>query len=288
MPSYLQNPGIRILSGYLALFLTVSQVPVADAAQEDGSVKTASPAMTLDEIDAELERARALLKRGDYDEAIESLETALPQTAGDVERMRGTYLLLIRTYVQNGNYYAGQPQGRVPSELAYARAEDLIRDCLRAPELRDTRPDPNSPEYPLKMIELFEKVRSETFGGFRIVSLDPVDADVYLDGELLKPLAGDSLPGDASVEVGRHEVRIVREGYKEILDEIAISPHTTLESPYQMQKKHGVWWYASRVGVAVAAVGGIVLATVAASGDETPPQGDPQDEEPLPGPPSPP
>src|SRR4029453_7622748 len=101
------------------------------------------------------------------------------------------------------------------------------------------------------------EVRSQIFGSFRVVDLEPAGAVVVLDADTLRAMPGDSLPGDVDLKVGPHRVAVTARGYRPLTQEIVISPNAMLERSYRLSRKRGAAWYATASGVAVALVVGI-------------------------------
>jgi hypothetical protein len=160
--------------------------------------------------------------------------------------------------VIRGNSYKLKTQERETSELYYQEARKAIVKCLNEPGLRHTWPSPPS-HFPPEMLALFAEVRSEIFGAFRIVGLDPADACVTLDGDTLRTMPGDSLLGDLDIPVGLHLITLQRDGFRTVTAEINISPNSTLERDYRLAKARGPWWYVSRIGLPVTAVAALVI-----------------------------
>jgi hypothetical protein len=132
------------------------------------------------------------------------------------------------------------------------------------------------------MVRLFDDVRSEIFGALRVRDVSPAGAMVYLDGDTLHVSPGEEALGAKDIPAGVHIVTVEHPGYETVTDRIVIAPNSTLERNYSLEKRKGTGWYATRVGLGLAVVGGLAFALL--SGDdsaETPP-------EPLPGPPPPP
>lgn len=177
---------------------------------------TADPANPIESI---LTSARELIRVGDYDRAIEVLRTTIAGNPGDLARLRDAYLLLIKTYAYLGNDLKMRPQGRETSNLNYKAAREVIAECLRVKELRHTRPEPAS-EYPPEMISAFAEVRGQIFGSFRVAGLAPPDAIVTLDGDTLRALPPEHLPGESSLSVGPHRVAVRAPGFKAVTEEI--------------------------------------------------------------------
>jgi hypothetical protein len=236
---------------------------------------------TSREIDDELARVPSLLAEGSYDLATELLNSILPAVENDTPRLREVYLQLIRTYFTRANYFASRLREREAAKLFYREAETLVLQCLLNEELRDVAPEPPE-EYPPEMVAAFARIRSENFGSFRILSLDPKNAVVTIDGAPLERHFGgepDSLGLLVrNLEVGAHEIVMQAEGYRTVRDEFRVSPNSTIERSYTLSKARGVFSYLSWAGgVAVASV----LAWVFIGGDEAGPAL-------LPGPPDPP
>lgn len=213
--------------------------------------QSASPAPTAPNAPANLDRARELIKDGEYDGAIEILKGAIG--AGQTAQLRDAYLLLIKTYVFLGNDLKFKPQGREASNLNYQEAKKLIAECLRRPELRHTQPTPAS-DYPPEMLDFFNEVRGTIFGSFRISVLEPRATLALLDADTLRAFPGDTLLGDVDIRVGQHLVHLRAPGYKHVDEEVAIPPGSVLERSYRLTRKRGPAWYATASSVAAAAV----------------------------------
>ncbi len=233
-------------------------------------------ASSLD-VDSSLEQARVFMTSLEYEKAIAVLEPVLEETRFNPDRLRETYLLLIEAHVYGGNRSA---IGSKEQQLWYDEARDLIRECLGVRELRHTLPDP--PErYPSEMLGLFESVRRETFGAFEITQLEPRDAEVVFDGETLVP-GDDGVWRVANVPVGVRMLVIRKSGYEDFTEDVEIAPATLVSRPYELRKRKGFGWYATRVAAPVMVAVGVVVG-LTAGGSETPAA-----EEPLPVPPLPP
>ncbi|HEY3215894.1 MAG TPA: hypothetical protein VGK93_05335 [Candidatus Eisenbacteria bacterium] len=301
----------RLVAGLLCLVFVVQSVPLpvgadpasptpdATAPAGGGPDRTMAPDTTAGsrpaeapagpgappgngETPAALEQAREYIKNGDYDNAIELLKGVLEKARSRMQTLREAYLLLIKTYVFLGNDLRSKPQGREASNLNYQEARKLIAECLRTKELRHARPEPAS-EYPPEMITFFAEVRSQLFGSFRVVELEPREAVVLLDADTLRALPGDGLFGDVDLAIGPHLVVVRAKGYKNVTEEVTISPNSTLERPYRLARRHGSAWYATVASGTLGVVGGVIALAAgrgSTSGPATP--------EPLPGAPPPP
>ena len=215
-------------------------------AQADSS--SVAPAVVTAE--APIEQARDLIKAGDYDRAIETLRGVISKEQGSVPRLREAYLQLIKTYVFLGNDYKLKPQGREASNLNYKAAKERITECLSLRDLRHTQPEPAS-EYPPEMAGFFADVRAQLFGSFSVSGVVPATAVTLLDGDTLRLLPERDTRGEADLALGRHVVIVRAAGYKDLTDEITISPNAMLERTYRLTKRHGLVWYAARAGAAV-------------------------------------
>jgi hypothetical protein len=201
--------------------------------------------------------ARELLKSGDYDRAIEVLKAALASGPHAAPLARDLYLQLIKTYVTLGNDLKFRPQGREASSLNYRAARELIVECLSQPALRRTRPEPAT-DYPPEMVRLFAEVRAERFGAFRVGGLVPAGATVTFDGDTLAALP-DAARALEDVPAGTHAVVVSAPGYRTLAQTIGISPGATLERSYQLMRRRGRAWYATRTLAVVGAAVGIGL-----------------------------
>ena len=231
-------------------------------------------------IDERLSDAREMIKSGDYDHAIDVLKTAIAERRSTLGHLREAYLLLVKTYVFLGNDLKFKPQGREASNLNYKAAREMIAECLRIRELRHTQPEPAS-EYPPEMISAFAEVRGQVFGSFRVASLEPRNAMVFLGGDTLRALPADSLLGDVDLAIGPHLVVVRAAGFKDVTEEISISPNSTLERSYRLPKRRSRTWYATVATGTIGVVGGLV-AVLTHGGGSTPTA------QPLPGAPPPP
>ena len=243
----------------------------------------AAPARAQDRASAPddvLQQARECLKDGDYDRATEILVAAVHDTSRIPADMGAAYLLLVNTHVQRGNTYTDQPHGRATAELWYREARQTIAECLGIGKLRHLRPVPRE-DYPPEMVTLFDEVRAEMFGDFRVVDLDPPDAAVILESDTLVAVC-DSCPLELrDIPKGPRTVRVVRQGYDTHTEAVDISPNSILERSFALKKQRGPSWYALRVGGVAAAVAGYLI--ISGSDEEGP-----AEDQTLPEPPPPP
>jgi hypothetical protein len=232
--------------------------------------------------DAVLAEARELLKKGEHEAAIGLLRPAIDEmiTEGVAirEDLREAYLLLVNTNVQRMNHFNQNVEERQTARLWRDKAKDVIRECLTTPGLDDTEPD--LAQDPPEMVALFEEVRGEIFGTFRVVKLDPPKARVHLDGEFLGTGA-DGLPLERkNLQAGPHVVVVRADGYKDQTEDIDVAPGHTLDSKYTLKKKAGPTTWGLRAGLVAAAAVGVAALVDGGSGGSAP--------TPLPEPPPPP
>jgi PEGA domain-containing protein len=228
-------------------------------------------------------RAAELRKQDQVDEAADTFEKAIAQAKvqGDLETARTGYLQLIETLETVRNKKLTEKGGRVSADAYYDKTKKLIEECLRIPELANTQPDSTSVQ---EMTQHFDEVRKEIFGSFRVGSVNPPDAQVFLDGEPLTTAPGDTRLGkDNLLADVDHEVIVQREGYKPRTEVIDIRPNETKAPDFVLKKKRGKTWYAAWGAGLAGAVVGTTLALTAGGGETTTPPA-----EPLPGPPDPP
>lgn len=251
-----ERPGCRFCSIPLALWLAVA--PLGSAAAETPPTPVVPPAAAdTPTSSASLDEAREQIKSGDYDHAIEILKTAIAESHEQAARLREAYLLLIKTYVFLGNDYKFKPQGREASNLNYRAARELIEEVLKTKDLRHLTPEPAS-EYPPEMIGFFGEVRSQIFGAFRVASLRPSKAIVTLDADTLASFPGDTLPGEVDLGIGTHTVVVRHPGYRILTEEIVISPNSTLARSYELSKRRGKLWFATRATGVAGVLGGLI------------------------------
>ena len=205
-----------------------------------------------DTVAVPIDQARELIKSGDNDRAIEVLKDVISKEKGSLSRLREAYLLLIKSYVFLGNDFKLKPQGREASNLNYRAAREVIAECLKVKALRHTQPEPAS-EYPPEMLSFFGEVRARMFGSFTVTELSPATAVALFDADTLRALPGSGARGDVDLAVGRHVVVLRAPGHKDVSEEVTISPNTTLERSYRLEKNHGAWWYTSRAGAVIGA-----------------------------------
>jgi hypothetical protein len=231
------------------------------------------------DLTASIQQARVHIRDNEFDAAIDVLQGLFELAESDVERLRDVYLLLIKSYVFGGNYHALQAQGRATSELFYARAEELVRECFAIYPLRHTVALP-AEEYPPEMHELMDRVRREVFGGLTVTSVEPKDAELVLDGRMLS-LGEDGTIRETNLAVGQHFLVLRRDGYENQAETLVISPASTLERTFTLRKRKGWMWKLTRIGAPLVAVVTAVAVIVGSGGEDT-------SEQPLPGPPPPP
>jgi len=74
---------------------------------------------------------------------------------------------------------------------------------------------------------------------------------VTFDGDTLGFLPGATIRGDIDIAVGPHAVAVRAPGYRDLVEEVTITPGVHLERPYTLAKRRDTWWYASRIGAVV-------------------------------------
>lgn len=226
-----------------------------------------------------LDQAREMIKTGNYDGAIDVLRGTIDQSQGRHDTLRDAYLLLAKTYVIRYNEFRITAQGRETARLNLEQAREILTECLSTKELRHTRLEPVT-EYPEEMVTLFSEVRGQIFGSFRVTQIEPPDAIVLLGTDTLRTLPGENLLGDVNLAVGPQRVVVHADGYKDLTEEVTISPNTTLERSYKLTKKRTATWYGLVGAGAAAVVAGIVA--LAGGKDDSPETLDPLPEAPPP------
>jgi len=250
-----------------------TQSPDAHAREIPRPEQQVTPSVDIDSV---LAQARARMSALEYDRAIAILEPVLEATH-EPELRRETYLLLVEAHVYRGN---SSPPATKEQQLWYEEAHRLIRMCLGERELRRTRPEP--PErYPAEMLQFFDDVRREIFGSFEITHLDPHDAEVILDDEVLSPGA-DGIWRAADVPIGPRRLVIRHADYEDLTEGIEIGPATLVSRSYSLRRKKGFAWSATRVTAAAVVAVGIVVGIVAATGKDKPAPVEPLPDPPLP------
>lgn len=243
------------------------------------SVVQAQVASSGDAYGPVLVKARELLREGEHQAAIELLRPAIDEMVQQLvayrENLREAYLLLVNHQVQRSKKFF-RDGDRESGRLWREDAKTTIAECLETPGFSDVAPDPA--RDPADMFDLFDEVRREIFGTFRVVELDPPQARVHLDAESLGN-GEEGLPlVRSNLESGFHLVVVRAEGYKDLTDEIDLSAGTTLDVKYALEKEPGWGTWTMRAVLAGATVA--VVASLAKKGGSSP--------GPLPEPPLPP
>jgi hypothetical protein len=241
----------------LCILATVGFLLGSPASGQDVSPsgKTGAPDRTAQngvDLDASIQAARQYLKDGEYERAAESLRPAISKARNQITRLRQAYLLLIVTYVYQGNSAKMQVNGLEASRRYYAEAKRYVIECLSTRELRDTSTEPAT-DYPPEMVELFADVRRDIFGTFRILRLLPPDAVVTIDGDTLQTSPGGSLIQEPSLQIGAHTVTVNHPGYGGIVENIRVNPGDVVERSFELKRRSHRAWYSA---LAVAAAGG--------------------------------
>jgi hypothetical protein len=104
------------------------------------------------------------------------------------------------------------------------------------------------------MFEIFDMVRSELFGSFRVINRDPTEAFVILDGDTLQPSPGETSILETHIPIGSHEVVVAFDGYRTVNDAVTISSGATLEKSYELDKNRNKWLYAGLGSSALAVI----------------------------------
>lgn len=249
-----------------ALSLEGLSAPLLAQVPPDGGespvVREIDPADDGD-LDATLEAVRINLKNGEYDQAVAALKPAIAKARSQLTRLREAYLLLIKTYVYQGNSLKSEPDGLAASEQCYREAKRYVVECLTTRELRHTQPKPAS-DYPPEMLELFSSVRAVIFGAFRVRDLLPPDAVITVDGDTLRFAEGQRAAEIVDLTVGMHQVVVQHPGYRDLTEEIHLLPGEAVERTYELTRRGRSIWYTLLAGVAV----GGVAAALALSGGE--------------------
>ncbi len=227
----------------------------ADSASESpGSGASGDPAArampdSLRPLDALLAAVRLDLKSGDYDQATVDAKELIARSQDEPATLEQGYLLLIRNCVMRGNSYKNEPQGREPSELFYKEAERYVVECLSIAQLRHVKPSPA--ENPPEMVEMFRRVREESFGSIHLLRLDPADALVILEGDTLRLVAPDTVLALDDLPAGQHTLTLRRSGYRDLVDRITVKPGVVAEKSYTLSHRRGLAWVAQRAAVPV-------------------------------------
>jgi len=214
-------------------------------------------------LDSLVSEGRHALKYGEFDLAAQDLRAAVDLAGshpGRREQLGQAYLYLISTYVQRGNWYKNEPYGRETSDLFYREGRRCIEECLSRRELRHLRAEPPT-RFPPEMHALFDRVRLERFGTFRVVQVSPPEAEVLLDGELVPADSALVLREESDVSAGEHEVVVRCSGYRDLVEKVLIAPGELTDRVYNLKRRRGVLWYTGRSALVLGAAAAAVLFT---------------------------
>ena len=226
---------------------------------------TAQESLVSSPLDADqrLAHARHLIDNRQNEEAIALLPSLLDSLRSDPDRLERTYLLLIEAYVLHAN---GQDREEVAIRDALMKqASDLVHACLSTPSLRHTQPDSLSP---LEMVTLFASTRLEIFGRVTITVV-PLDTEAILDGERLE--GKDGIFAAENVPSGLRTLQLRHPDRKILTEYLPIAPGEHLIREFQLDKRRGLGWYATRVVLPLGVAGTLTWVLADGSG-ERPPQ----------------
>ncbi len=78
-----------------------------------------------------------------------------------------------------------------------------------------------------------------------------------IDLRVLRALPGGGGMGEVDLLVGAHRVVVRAKGYKDVAEEITVSPNSTIERPYRLLRRRGPAWYATASTAILATVVGV-------------------------------
>lgn len=262
----------------LALAAVALLGTVSAAAQENGSIET------------RFREVSDLRSRGEFDTAIEMLSQIITEFSGSDEVLRRAYNQMVWTLVAKSDDLS--ERARMASDTAEkarleqtldamaSRVGEVVGDALtRFHDLHagDDVPDPS------RVNQLYEPARQRMFGNL-VVNTTPDSAAVWIetgDGAWthlgFTPLRRNLYP------VGSYEIRLTREGHKEVDVTSRIGPNETTQHDVTLPRSHGRGWWLTRLGVPAVGVAGVAAYLILNSGN-----GGTAQPQPLASPPDPP
>lgn len=161
----------------------------------------AAPALGQTGVET-LRLGEQLYLKGNYAEAFSVLNRALMEAPADKDKATAHILL--------GMIYLAQNQ--------YDKAEGEFRLAVTLDPQRKL----STRQYPPTVVKLYDQARARNLGSI-IVQTNPPEAEVYIDGRLIGLTRETPLELD-EILVGRHQIRIVKEGFRTLEREITIGP----------------------------------------------------------------
>jgi hypothetical protein len=233
-----------------AAFLGVLVRPVSTAGQ-------ATPPKTAAVAQSTFEQIVALRLDGDYDRAVEMLNTVIAKYQQSDEILRRAYNHLVTVYVQNDD----EDGARRAARSALESFPDLKADEL---------------EFPGRVNEVYVQMRKVMFGAF--VIKQPKECRVYMDSTYV----GETPLVLNLVRVNEYDLTVTKSGFKDYASRIEIQPERTLDlSGHSLERNRAWWWWPAWIGGAAVAA---VAVAIGVSGDDEGSTEPP----PLSGPPPPP
>ncbi len=195
---------------------------------------------------------------GDYDAAINELRDIVTRYSNSDQVLRLAYNHLVATYIDKGDADGAKTAARE----ALAKFPNLAAEEIA---------------FPPKVNAYYDELRKEMFGALTIKK--PKGCRVFLNGSHM----GDTPLHLDFVRVGEYDLTVSKSGYYDFTERVRVQPDVALDKEPSLDKKHGVKWWAYRIGAGVVAV--TLLAVGLSGGDEAAPA---EPAEPLPPPPGPP
>ncbi|MGK7345809.1 MAG: fibronectin type III domain-containing protein [Candidatus Nitrospinota bacterium M3_3B_026] len=149
-----------------------------------------------------LTAAEKMYRQGEYSEAADALERALSQ-AGDDKTKATAHLMLGMVHLARGFLDKAEEQFRLSVVLDPSRKLSPAR-------------------YPPNAVKLHEQARARNLGSVIVQSSQP-EAEVHIDNRLIGITGAEPVELD-EIPVGRHSIRIVKQGYRPLERDISIGP----------------------------------------------------------------
>jgi hypothetical protein len=203
------------------------------------------------------ELVSSLRARGEFDEAIQLLDSIINQYSESDEILRRAYNDIVFTFILMKDDASAVSKAREGLE----RFADLVADPV---------------EFPPRVNEIYNRLRAEMFGTLEITK--PGGCRIFLGEEFMgeTPLRLDL------VRVGSYDLMVTKSGYHDYTETISIDPSGKHIMEVSMDRRRNKRWWIYRIGPAVAA--GVLLAVTLGGGGG----GGTAQPEPLPEPPAPP
>jgi len=239
-------------------------------------VIAAWPAYGLQQLDQTLssrfDEIGLMTARGQFEDAIEALQSLIAEYTDSDEVLRRAYNELINVLLNQLNNETDPDEQNLINYNIRAWAREAL---TRYPDLTA-----DTSRYPSQINLTYDTLREVMFGRIEITSI-PDSSRVFVDDVHVgtTPLLVPYFP------VGDHAVTVSHSGYADREVTLEVLPGGVVRQEVSLSREHNKMWWLTRVVAPVLVGVGVVVALVVATGDDSTP---PEEDQPLPEPPDPP